>query len=929
MGIANGTVIGATKIRDAGPASDKFNIVLVAEGFRSSELAAFAAHCESFASFLFSSPPFNDEGMACAVNLYRLDVTSDESGADDPDCDGAGAGTTVDTYFDATYCGGGGIRRLLTVDNALVLSTVAAHVPQYHGIVVIVNAIVHGGSGGAVATTALAGNWRSTALHELGHSPFGLADEYDYWAGCGTDTDRDNYPGGEPAEPNVTINPDRNTIKWSGLVNATNMPTLENPDCSNCNSQANPEAAGTIGAYEGARYYHCGVYRPAHQCLMRDIGQQFCAVCQQEITATLMPFAESGAQVDLNTPTVMFNDIPTGTTTFRAASFSIVSCLDKTFEIISGPSNPLFLAAMGIVSPSLASDGKVRTAYVWIRFTGQAPGTSTNGTMRVLCHETGEEWDINLVANSITRPTAAVQLVLDRSGSMLSTTSEGRTKEQVLRDSAQVLVDALYEDNGIGINGFDDVAVDIMNVQVAGPLLFGGGRVNARNAINTFTANTAGMTSIGNGMEMGRDSLTAAGGGYAAKAMIVLTDGKENRAKFISEVADTLGTQQVFAIGMGTGSQIDTNTLTQLTGAQGGFLLMTGALGPDDTFLLAKFYLEVLAGVNNNDIVLDPEGILLPGETVRIPFDVNETDIEITGVLLSTLPPAVQFYIETPEGELIEPSHANVDPTVHFGISPHSSLYRLSLPNLTFGAPRLEGVWHGVLKLDDKYTGYRSDNVTHIPDYWRGQARGVKYSLNIHAYSDLRLAGRASQMSYEPGAQITVNARLTEYGMPMQQDAHVRAEVTRPDGAVALLNLVRVEAGEYQGQMTASQAGVYRFRLRASGYTRRERPFTRERLLTAGVWQGGDRPDSGHPGSGCDCDSAADLCRLLECLVRNGAIDETFRKRMKEWGVNVDVVLRCLAQRCRSSRDDIREQISAAGGLEAYVRTIRNSVSGQ
>lgn len=928
MGTSNGTVIGATKIRDAGPANGKFNIVLVAEGFRNTELTAFANHCENFANFLFDSPPFNQPGMDCAINLYRLDVASDESGADDPDCNGEGAGTTADTYFDATFCGGSGtIHRLLTVNNALVLSTVAAHVPQYHGIVVIVNSTLWGGSGGSVATTSLAGNWHSIALHELGHTPFGLADEYDYWAGCGIDEDRDNYAGGEPSQPNVTINPDRNTIKWSGLVNAINMPTLENPDCSNCNNQPNPEAANTIGAYEGARYYHCGIYRPAHRCLMRSTGQDFCGVCQQEIITTLMPFAETGS-VGLNTPTVMFNDIPTDTTTWRPASFAVVSCLDKTFEIISGPSNPVFQPAMGTIASSPGSDGKVRTAFVWLRYTGQAPGVTANGTMRVRCHETDEEWDINIVANSIERPTAAVQLVLDQSGSMLSVTSEGRTKEQVLRDSAQVLVDALYEDNGIGINGFDDVAVPIMNVQVAGPLLFGAGRVNARNAINTFTANPAGWTSIGNGMEMGRDYLTAAGNSYAAKAMIILTDGKENRAKFIDEVAGTLGSQQVFAIGMGTGSQIDTGTLSQLTGDHGGFLLMTGALGPDDTFLLAKFYLEVLAGVNSNDIVLDPEGILMPGGSARIPFDVNETDIEITGVLLSTLPPALRFYIETPEGELIEPSHANVDPTVHFGMSPHSSLYRLSLPNLTFGSPRREGVWHGVLKFDEKYAGYGSNTVTHVPDYAAGHGMGVKYSLNIHAYSDLKLTGHASQNSYEPGALITVNGKLTEYGMPMQQNAQVRAEITRPDGTLTLLNMNRIEPGQYQAQMTATQAGVYRFRLRASGYTRRERPFTRERLFTAGVWQGGDKPDTGRPGTGCDCNTSVDLCRLLECLTRSGAIDDTFRKRMREWGIDVDVALRCLAEPCRSPNDDLRKQVQAVGGLEAYVRTVRNTLSG-
>src|SRR6516165_2206557 len=50
-------------------------------------------------------------------------------------------------------------------------------------IMVIVNSQVYGGSGGGVATFSLAAGANEIALHEMGHTAFGFADEYDYFRG--------------------------------------------------------------------------------------------------------------------------------------------------------------------------------------------------------------------------------------------------------------------------------------------------------------------------------------------------------------------------------------------------------------------------------------------------------------------------------------------------------------------------------------------------------------------------------------------------------------------------------------------------------------------------------------------------------------------------------------------------------------------------
>ncbi len=74
---------------------------------------------------------------------------------------------------------------------------------------VIVNSPLYGGSGGAVATFSTHSAAVEIALHEMGHTAFGFADEYEYYAGCWTgETGRNVYPGGEPFEPNVTANAD-------------------------------------------------------------------------------------------------------------------------------------------------------------------------------------------------------------------------------------------------------------------------------------------------------------------------------------------------------------------------------------------------------------------------------------------------------------------------------------------------------------------------------------------------------------------------------------------------------------------------------------------------------------------------------------------------------------------------------------------------
>lgn len=287
MGTSDGKVLGVTKIADAGPANARWNVVLVSEGYKELEMAQFAADAKQFADTLLAAVPF--DRLRAAINIYRIDVTSKDSGAKDPTkCGGTGA--KPKTYFDASFCNNG-IRRLLVANNGRVLKVVSKQVPEWHMALLSVNSPVHGGSGGAVATFSKAAGAADVALHEMGHTAFGLADEYEYYSGCASDSGHDNHSGSEPSQPNITTNKNPATTKWRHLIQAsTPVPTTKNANCANCDPQPTPVPAGTIGLFEGADYHHCGVYRAEFNCRMRNLNAPFCGVCQAVIENKLARF---------------------------------------------------------------------------------------------------------------------------------------------------------------------------------------------------------------------------------------------------------------------------------------------------------------------------------------------------------------------------------------------------------------------------------------------------------------------------------------------------------------------------------------------------------------------------------------------------------------------------------------------------------------
>jgi hypothetical protein len=480
--------------------------------------------------------------------------------------------------------------------------------------------------------------------------------------------------------------------------------------------------------------------------------------------------------------------------------------------------------------------------------------------------ESGQVFDFVLRANIIEKPTVAVALALDQSGSMNDPAgTSGILRINVLKDAALKFVELIGRDHGITIIRFDHDAYPPTDATFPGlPItrinsdsIFDAGRVAAQNAVTAHATNTNGFTSVGDGLVEGRNVLNAIPiADYDYKALVILTDGLENREQWLADVGGSID-NRTFAIGLGNETQVNTFALKTITNGTGGYLLLTGLLTSsiDDYFRLSKYFLQIMAGVTNNNIILDPNGFISPSTTIRIPFYISDSDIDSTVILMTDFN-VVDLMVETPAGNIIEASNA-AGLGITYNVGARTRSYKFTLP-VAFAGSNHAGQWHVVLKVNDgdwrKYTTPATHNQ---PGGSRPGAAGARYSVEVHTFSNLRMKPRIDQSSLEPGAAITLRANLTEYGIPVEGRAVVYVRVTRPDASVVIHTLDEEPEGNFEKVFTANMSGIYNCRFTASGTTMRGKPFTREQTLTAAVWNGGDDPrtptgnenEGGRPGN--------------------------------------------------------------------------------
>ena len=335
------------------------------------------------------------------------------------------------------------------------------------------------------------------------------------------------------------------------------------------------------------------------------------------------------SSINLLTPLLNFQNVPQG-----PMGMVRETALPITFEVISpsssvtfqytptgAPSHPQLTAFNTSVTVGPTPANGVATARLWIIYRTSNPGdVLPPQTVTVQDAGGAQSWNVVIIGDTVARKTAATALVLDRSGSMSEDRGDGQSKHTSLQQAANIFVDVMLEGDGVGIVRFNQDAQVLQSVlQLGDGGLSDINRSNSKDTINGTGLDPDGQTSIGDGIFEGRGVLSASTTPYDVKALVVLTDGVENQPRTIADVASQIN-EYTYAVGLGQPQNISVPALQTISGNNGGYLLITGAISTDNRFLLQKYFLQILAGISSAEIVFDPQGQLVPGRVERVPF---------------------------------------------------------------------------------------------------------------------------------------------------------------------------------------------------------------------------------------------------------------------------------------------------------------------
>ena len=230
-----------------GPVGNRYDIVILGDGYQASEEAKFDQDVQKAINKLFSKSSY--KAYKNFFNAHSVFRASNESGADHPD---RSPPIVKDTAYDASY-NTGGTPRCLYIKNTSRAQADSRLAPDVEGrVIVLVNDTRYGGCAGTFSVSYTGSSGAEVQAHEFGHSFGRLADEYDYGR-------TGSYTGPEPSQANITKD-STGKAKWPLWLGYNG-----------------------ISAFQGAGYYKTGLWRPKSNCLMRALNVPLCEVCDEQI----------------------------------------------------------------------------------------------------------------------------------------------------------------------------------------------------------------------------------------------------------------------------------------------------------------------------------------------------------------------------------------------------------------------------------------------------------------------------------------------------------------------------------------------------------------------------------------------------------------------------------------------------------------------
>jgi hypothetical protein len=501
---------------------------------------------------------------------------------------------------------------------------------------------------------------------------------------------------------------------------------------------------------------------------------------------------------------------------------------------------------------------------LWITYlTGAALPTPT--TVQVTS-SLGTVYSVTVAATTGPYQRTQVALVLDCSISMADDWGNGEPKLTGMQRAAKSFIDVARDQDGLGIVPFSS---NVLEPLVRNVTELGLDRSAPRGVVDGLSA--VSRTSIGDGLARGRLLLEAdAVGTYVHSVLVVVTDGKENEPQLIADVSDRID-QRTFALGIGQPTDIDAGALQTLTGNRGGYLLVTG--NPDPfvtTYTLEKFFMQLLAGINHEEVILDPDGAVPPGGVDRIPFPVTEAELSFEAIVLCRMPKRLRVELQAPDGTVVTPEAALGIPGLSYREHEGIRSFRAVLPLLA-SPRRLQHAGEWALLVS------QAGSEANLSGKPASQRQPIAYAATVNARSALSFRADIVQASTLPGSSVKVEATLDAFGGPWHAES-ISAQVTGPDGLSFTVPLTEQQPGRYAASFEPVRLGLYRLRVGASGRTPSGQRFRRELVATAAVAHSalGDArfgPEPGEPvqpPGACERLLQRALCRVLRLARRCG-----------------------------------------------------------
>jgi len=265
----------------AGPPEKCVNILFVGDGYTAEHEKKFWRDVDRYSSRLLNEPPFN--WYKDKLEVRGLFVPSADRGCDlDPQA--TKVRTLLESHFDSpegrllVFKDHGRLRDLVLKAGDVDIAFVMVDVEKYGGGGSVLPEVqVRGRALPAPTFAAQDTPSFMIAIHELGHSFAGLADEYTDPEAAkiyplpadGKDLDCANVTLAGKFDPTsfATL---RATLKWRHL--------LELPG-------AEQQKKWVV---EGGYFRDTGVFRPWRTCMMYEFGARFCPVCMEEMAKAIV-----------------------------------------------------------------------------------------------------------------------------------------------------------------------------------------------------------------------------------------------------------------------------------------------------------------------------------------------------------------------------------------------------------------------------------------------------------------------------------------------------------------------------------------------------------------------------------------------------------------------------------------------------------------